>query len=206
MIIKSGVCTACLLLIVASLDANAAIISVDLQTPGDNLVTRDTDAGLEWLDVPLTVNLSFDYVSSQFGSGGQFEGWRYASNSEVITLLDHAGGDGNYVAGSFGNGALVGFLAPKLGYTQTVNSASVVTAITGDYTSTPSFLRSYVQLGYSTSQTYAILDNTDLADNQARNYSGSALVRAVSFVPVPSAVWLFGSGLIGLIGIARRNS
>ena len=24
-------------------------------------------------------------------------------------------------------------------------------------------------------------------------------------VPVPAAVWLFGSGLIGLIGLARRN-
>jgi len=27
-----------------------------------------------------------------------------------------------------------------------------------------------------------------------------------SAVPVPSAVWLFGSGLIGLIGLARRKS
>ena len=27
----------------------------------------------------------------------------------------------------------------------------------------------------------------------------------VSAVPVPAAVWLFGSGLIGLIGIARRK-
>ena len=26
-----------------------------------------------------------------------------------------------------------------------------------------------------------------------------------SFVPVPAAVWLFGSGLIGLIGVARRK-
>ena len=25
------------------------------------------------------------------------------------------------------------------------------------------------------------------------------------FVPVPAAVWLFGSGLIGLIGVARRK-
>ena len=28
---------------------------------------------------------------------------------------------------------------------------------------------------------------------------------AVSVVPVPAAVWLFGSGLIGLIGVARRK-
>jgi len=27
----------------------------------------------------------------------------------------------------------------------------------------------------------------------------------VSAVPVPAAVWLFGSGLVGLVGIARRK-
>jgi hypothetical protein len=26
-----------------------------------------------------------------------------------------------------------------------------------------------------------------------------------SAVPVPAAVWLFGSGLVGLIGVARRR-
>ena len=31
------------------------------------------------------------------------------------------------------------------------------------------------------------------------------LVGTVSSVPVPAAVWLFGSGLVGLIGIARRK-
>ena len=35
-------------------------------------------------------------------------------------------------------------------------------------------------------------------------YSGD--VSAISAVPVPGAVWLFGSGLIGLIGIARRKA
>ena len=30
-------------------------------------------------------------------------------------------------------------------------------------------------------------------------------VRAFSVVPVPAAVWLFGSGLLGLVGIARRK-
>jgi len=32
-----------------------------------------------------------------------------------------------------------------------------------------------------------------------------AFTRTVSAVPVPAAVWLFGSGLIGLAGIARRK-
>lgn len=31
-------------------------------------------------------------------------------------------------------------------------------------------------------------------------------VASVSAVPVPAAVWLFGSGLLGLVGVARRKS
>ena len=31
------------------------------------------------------------------------------------------------------------------------------------------------------------------------------IVFANTTVPVPAAVWLFGSGLIGLIGVARRK-
>jgi hypothetical protein len=30
-------------------------------------------------------------------------------------------------------------------------------------------------------------------------------IDVVSPVPIPAAVWLFGSGLLGLIGIARRK-
>lgn len=42
------------------------------------------------------------------------------------------------------------------------------------------------------------------------NASGSNIVfvdnvSVVSAVPVPAAIWLFGSGIIGLIGIAKRN-
>jgi len=34
---------------------------------------------------------------------------------------------------------------------------------------------------------------------------GYALLSAATVVPVPAAVWLFGSGLIGLVGVARRK-
>ena len=38
-----------------------------------------------------------------------------------------------------------------------------------------------------------------------QNVSGSGCSFDTSAVPVPAAVWLFGSGLIGLVGIARRK-
>jgi len=36
--------------------------------------------------------------------------------------------------------------------------------------------------------------------------TGVVSYNAVSAVPVPAAVWLFGSGLMGLVGVARRRS
>jgi hypothetical protein len=64
---------------------------VDLFAPGDALVTRDTDTGLDWLDVPLTTNLSFDQV--QGGAGGWIAaGWRYATEAEVCHLWTGHGG------------------------------------------------------------------------------------------------------------------
>ena len=37
------------------------------------------------------------------------------------------------------------------------------------------------------------------------NANFNANLAPVSTVPVPAAVWLFGSGLLGLVGIARRK-
>ena len=49
-------------------------------------------------------------------------------------------------------------------------------------------------------------------NNTATDYAGSGVFydnlnfAEVSAVPVPAAVWLFGSGLLGLVGIARRRN
>lgn len=41
--------------------------------------------------------------------------------------------------------------------------------------------------------------------NNGGNIAALSNVRAFSVVPVPAAVWLFGSGLLGLVGLARRR-
>ena len=45
----------------------------------------------------------------------------------------------------------------------------------------------------------AMDDNFNVVNSAWTNYS-------VAAVPVPAAVWLFGSGLLGLAGVARRKS
>src|SRR5262245_42843281 len=69
--------------------ANATLISVDLiQGSGDGLITRDTESGLDWLDLTTTVNQTYDQVRT--GTWYQ-AGFRYALQSEVQTLFTHAG-------------------------------------------------------------------------------------------------------------------
>jgi len=50
----------------------------------------------------------------------------------------------------------------------------------------------------------ALVDSVWL-DGGAGGTFGSGTVQSLAAVPIPAAVWLFGSGLIGLIGIARRK-
>lgn len=40
---------------------------------------------------------------------------------------------------------------------------------------------------------------------QDPSWQGSIVSGSISAVPVPAAVWLFGSGLMGLVGVARRR-
>jgi hypothetical protein len=75
-----------------ALPVQAEILEIDLLAPGDGLVTRDTETGLDWLDLGgVTTNLSYDAI--QAGAGGWLAaGWRYATEAEVCQLfVAHAG-------------------------------------------------------------------------------------------------------------------
>ena len=55
---------------------------------------------------------------------------------------------------------------------------------------------SFASLGFITGSYVSTLTNGSITDTVIVN---------ISAVPAPAAVWLFGSGLLGLIGIARRK-
>lgn len=80
------------LLLTHSSATRANLIEVDLVPgSGDGLLTRDTASGFEWLDLSQTVNRSYSDVSTQLAPGGDFEGFRYATHSEVEDLIAEAG-------------------------------------------------------------------------------------------------------------------
>jgi hypothetical protein len=45
-------------------------------------------------------------------------------------------------------------------------------------------------------------DGSDRADYDSNGFAGNAQISAV---PVPTAMWLFDSGLFGVIGLSRRS-
>jgi hypothetical protein len=73
--------------------ANAILID-------NGTITLDSDTGIEWLDLTESINRSYDDVAGQFGTGGDFAGWRHANFTEVSTLF----ANGGFAAPYFANG------------------------------------------------------------------------------------------------------
>ena len=69
----------------------AVLLSQDDSVFGVDSITLDSATGLEWLDLTFTDGRSYIDVSSNFGPGGDFEGYRYATQSEVEALFINAG-------------------------------------------------------------------------------------------------------------------
>ncbi len=69
--------------------ASADLISVDLLTAGDGLLTRDTSTGLEWLDLTETTSLSVDDVLANVG-GWKDLGFVHATSAQVTTLFENS--------------------------------------------------------------------------------------------------------------------
>jgi len=69
----------------------SAVIDQDWQTSGDANVLFDTATNMRWLDLSVTADISHDTVVANLGVGGLFEGWRLATQDEVLGLWSQAG-------------------------------------------------------------------------------------------------------------------
>lgn len=191
---------------------HAALVSQDWQTTGDELVTFDTDTGLEWLDVNLSISRSFNDVSSQFGVGGDYEGFRYATVSDFNALFDHvvqiAGNDSSLTKDdiySVGSDVdiyieMLGTTGDAIGYPDVISGIIPVSHL--DYLSQVAVyeVEGSQQFGgprFTGGTTYM---------STAHPYVGSWLVRDVTVVPLPAAIWLFSFGLLSLVGLARKKA
>ncbi|NOZ37733.1 MAG: hypothetical protein GXP11_06665 [Gammaproteobacteria bacterium] len=75
---------------------HAALIGV--QDYGDYFT--DTSNGLDWYDVTLTVNRSYDDISTKFDLNEEFAGWRYATAQELAQMVNSTTGIATGVTGA----------------------------------------------------------------------------------------------------------
>ena len=192
-----------------ALNANAALIDLDWNTSGDSALLLDTSTGLQWLDLSITANQSYIEVLTQLQTGGTYEGFRYATRDEVLHLWSEANiTDTNFTWVDNGEWLIIKDLADRLGTSTLFDPHGIGTHALGLVEGgplLPSNERWVMELSYHSngievrnSSNHYILD----VNISSIHYS-SYLVQAV---PIPAAVWLFGSGLISLISLARRKA
>jgi hypothetical protein len=192
-------CVLAMTLCVVGVQAHAAFISFSDSRFGIDSVTLDTNTGLQWLDVPLSQNRSYNDIAVQFGTGGDFEGFRYATPSEVTNLFNSFGlvtGPANATHTQFLN---------LFGATTFQDTHPEVFGMALGNEIVPwsglDFFRDFSADPVNGQPNYQVILGTGGA-NPALQFEdmGSFLVQPV---PLPPALSLFATG-IALLGFARK--
>jgi len=189
--------------------------------------TTDTISGLDWLDVTTTVNMSKLEMLAQLGTGGTYDGWRYATRVEFMGMMDNFLGNTTSTAvGSVNKtGDETQWLVDAFGSTfdsywksahggQTYDAAKGYNEGDGlDYTA--GFLADEVKTDHyygliwnqSNLNIFSYIDMFYLNNKYKSYQKGHYLIRdpQITQTPIPAAIWLMGSGLAGLLGFSRKK-
>ncbi len=81
------------LYVIPAKEAGATIISMDWEDAGagNGYITRSVEQGLDYLDLSQTLGMSWNQVDAELSAGGTFEGFRFATETEVIALANGNG-------------------------------------------------------------------------------------------------------------------
>ena len=212
--------------------SNSALVDLyerDWVTEGDNLILYDASTGLEWLDIGATREMAFGEAEST----SWFQEWSYATESQLVdlfsnvleinySLYDPAYPEYGYFHGTSSsqevrdNAILFSNMMGGWEY-ETTNYYPWGTEIVTQYTVTGASRNTphYSCPGEATLTGLFVQETEVNAQFSSQcwylgsdNYSvGSWLVReSISTVPLPPALYLFGTGLLALFGISKRKS
>ena len=187
--------------------AGATLTSSDWQNPDDGLLTIDSDTGLRWLDWSYTANRSYNDVFSELGDGGEFEGFRYATEAEMRTLYANAGAVFIPPIDGFdpGNIPALLLLSDLFGHTY-AGGAEAIYGLEGNASEQQSALGDWPGSGTSHHMASAFNEGSgqiavrwlNMNDESAADFLGHALV----MVPAPGTIVL---GALGSLGLIRRR-
>jgi hypothetical protein len=168
----------------------------------------DTDAS----SVDVTAPISADYLFTGLPYGGEFSDGTtttntIGANSQVgIGNNDGMGDDAVIINDLYGPGSTTAATIADTWGVDSFNSTynfgltlySLDTSLYSglDFQSKPPALN-------ATDFALFYIEEVDSQDNTI--YLATGIISSVSTVPLPGAAWLLGSGLLGLIGIARRR-
>lgn len=132
---------------------------------------------------------------SMAGSVAVWNGVTSINGSSVDTLLTV----------TIGTGAPGGWLDPS-----TFGVSLTETNAFAEITSDPFTVNLTLEARFTDDTTYVsflgLFDaNSDFSQDGDAIFSNFGNIYSTSVVPVPAAAWLFGSGLLGLVGVARRK-
>lgn len=194
-----------LFLCAAPIGVQAAIVDRDWINSGDDLITFDSNSGLEWLDVAQYKTDSTSIVENLLLSDVNLAGFRYASMSELEALIFHVTGE--TVALTPHAHIAISHASSE----QMVNILGITIPVSGvnPFPKTAGVLAD-LDAGILGNRMIAVFDwsvvNTGGSTAPTTHTSawGHYLVRS-SPVPIPAAIWLLVSAL-GLLGWLRRKS
>lgn len=188
---------------------NAALIDLDWTTTNDSALLLDTTTGLQWLDLSVTADQSYNQILAQLQQGGAYDGFRYATREEVLHLWSEANiSDTNFTWVINGEWQNVKDLADRLGTSTLFDPHGLGTHALG-LVEGGSGLTANQRLAMELSYHSNGMEVRTSSDHYALDVDFSSLHYSsylVQPVPIPPTLWIFSSGLLGLIGTARYKS
>ncbi|WP_250656943.1 hypothetical protein [Alkalimarinus coralli] len=193
--------------------ANAGLISVDDLVLGDGKITRDTNAQLEWLDLDLTANLSWNAAESSYAAFG----FSHATVAQVESLFISAGISGIDTGTSAVNYTpsveLQDLITCRSGFNSTTSSSLCTsyafTALDSSGRSELSWINRNDTLGVSTvianSNNFIGTNKPSALDTYHHTTRSHWMVRSIE-VPEPTSFSLAVLGLLSLSLVKRRTN
>jgi len=191
-------------LFLVSITAQAAPLNLDLQLPAINTSFMNTnyDAGTGSFNVTygFANTITFDGSTENIASSGISFSADISAGGLGDAMLNSGSFSITGTSGLYNSGTLLTGNLTELGYANNGNQTlEFMFDVTGGD------LAGFYDAGFGGFNIFVSGYNDDNFNTSFSNtsYNGFATIAPV---PVPAAVWLFGSGLLAIAGIARRKA